>query len=427
MCLRWSNQDGRYLASGSDDNVILIWEQDTSADGWHSTTFGCAEANLENWKAVKRLAGHESDVSGLAWSHDNSYLASCGLDSNVFIWHGRTFDRHRGFVKGISFDPAGKYLATQSDDRTVKIWQTSDWTVTADITEPFSKSPNATFFQRLSWSPEGSHIATANAMNGPVPVSAVIGRGDWDSEISLVGHDAAIEVAHFNPILFYAKEEDPSYTGPRTLMSVVALGSQDRSVSFWEKLLTKFGYKKKTTILAENPEQLALEEEFAVRSKNISSKRIMDLMGSEAPPTITADTPKSTSASTPAPSETSPLKQQTATTPTATQAQSDNTSLVPENPPPTSFESKTTPIPDSSSHTITSGCRDQPETPLQQKVTITKSGKKRVQPTFLRGLSVPSAQPSNGDQRKVETKQSTPNEKFSARVDLIEFTRRYGI
>lgn len=46
-----------------------------------------------------------------------------------------------------------------------------------------------------SWSPEGSHIATANAVNGPVTIAAVIAREGWKADISLVGHDLPVEVA----------------------------------------------------------------------------------------------------------------------------------------------------------------------------------------------------------------------------------------
>lgn len=33
----------------------------------------------------------------------------------------------------------GKYLASQSDDKSVRVWRTSDWTQEAIITEPFVK------------------------------------------------------------------------------------------------------------------------------------------------------------------------------------------------------------------------------------------------------------------------------------------------
>ncbi|KAG9304686.1 hypothetical protein G9A89_000584, partial [Geosiphon pyriformis] len=57
LCVRWSQIDGRYLASGSDDKIILVWELDS---GYGGKVFGSNEQNVENWKISKRLTGHES-------------------------------------------------------------------------------------------------------------------------------------------------------------------------------------------------------------------------------------------------------------------------------------------------------------------------------------------------------------------------------
>ncbi|CAG8819306.1 4110_t:CDS:2, partial [Gigaspora rosea] len=40
-----------------------------------------SEHNIENWKPVKRLLEHQSDldVVDLVWSRNNTHLASCGL------------------------------------------------------------------------------------------------------------------------------------------------------------------------------------------------------------------------------------------------------------------------------------------------------------------------------------------------------------
>ena len=112
-------------------------------------------------------------------------------------------DQHQGFVKGVCWDPVGEFLATSSDDRTVKIWRTTDWGLEAEIKKPFEDSPG-TFFRRLryvqisftdvyaevasSWSPDGAHITASNATNnkGYVFIAAVIARNSWTSEISLV-------------------------------------------------------------------------------------------------------------------------------------------------------------------------------------------------------------------------------------------------
>ncbi len=52
-------------------------------------------------------------------------------------------------------------------------------------------------FLKLSWSPDGAHITASNATNnkGFVFIAAVITRGTWASDISLVGHENTVEVA----------------------------------------------------------------------------------------------------------------------------------------------------------------------------------------------------------------------------------------
>ncbi|KAG0175754.1 HIR complex subunit, partial [Apophysomyces sp. BC1034] len=327
LCVRWSS-DGRYLASGSDnDNVIIIWELDRLNSGLGSG-FGDYETNHETWRAVKYLRGHESgemgymeviaynvrsDVQDIAWSKDSHYLASCGADG-------------------------------LSDDKMVKIWRTSDWGLEKDIKGPFINAPGTTMFRRLSWSPNASHIAAANAVNGIQCVAAIIQRDDWTSDVSLIGHKLPIEVTAFNPKLFYVSEDgkfsEPGSAEGETLATICALGGQDSKISIWVtnysrplcvasdvfennvydiawapdgkslfacsqdgtiaclqlhqelthvapneqmlKQLSKYGYDRRNAILPEAPSQLDLEEENAIITKTASSKRIADLMGANS-------------------------------------------------------------------------------------------------------------------------------------------------
>lgn len=229
LVVRWANS-GRFLASGSDDTVALIWDLDPSGMGGGS--FGSSEVNIESWRPFRRLAGHESDVVDLAWADDDEFLATVGLDSKVFVWSGTNFDRlrtidgHQGFVKGVVFDPLGQYLATASDDKTVKVWRTSDWGLEQSITDPFLTSPSTAFFRRPSWSPDGSLLLCANAMSGPVFVASVVKRSNWSSDIYFVGHENAVVVTAFSPKIFVGFDGG-------THSCVVALGSLDQSVSIW--------------------------------------------------------------------------------------------------------------------------------------------------------------------------------------------------
>ena len=68
--------------------------------------------------------------------------------------------------------------------------------------------------------------------NGYIFIAAVIARGEWTSDISLVGHENTVEVASYNPHIFL---RDPIGDLESTnICSVVALGADDLSISIWQ-------------------------------------------------------------------------------------------------------------------------------------------------------------------------------------------------
>jgi protein HIRA/HIR1 len=246
LTVRFSGNN-RYLASGSDDKIVLVYERDQTAGP--RPAFG-GEAQAEVWRTHRRLAGHENDVQDLNWSADSSVLVSVGLDSKVIVWSGSTFERlkridiHQSHVKGLAFDPANKYFATASDDRTVKIHrftspasnataadQAGNFSTETSIVEPFIDSPLTTYFRRCSWSPDGAHIAASNAVNGPVSSVAIINRGNWSSDINLIGHEGPVEVCAFAPRMFSVVK--PGSEPISGAVTVIACGGQDKALSIW--------------------------------------------------------------------------------------------------------------------------------------------------------------------------------------------------
>lgn len=237
--------DGRFLALGSDDKIVLIWEKDEETAG--TKHFGEEEPDLEHWTVRKRLAAHDNDVQDICWLPDGALLITVGLDRSILVWSGTTFERikrydiHQLMVKGVVFDPANKFFATASDDRSVRVFRylrkpdasgLYEFQMEQLVVDPFRKSPLTSYFRRMSWSPDGQHIAVPNATNGPVTSVAIINRGNWAADVSLIGHEAPCEVCSFSPKMFGFPKSDKH-------VLILASAGQDRTLAIWSTARTK--------------------------------------------------------------------------------------------------------------------------------------------------------------------------------------------
>ncbi|XP_060169818.1 protein HIRA isoform X1 [Lycium barbarum] len=251
-CVRWAKH-GRYVASGSDDQVILVHER---KPGSGTTEFGSGEPpDVENWKVTMTLRGHTADVVDLNWSPDDSTLASGSLDNTIHIWNmsngicTAVLRGHSSLVKGVTWDPIGSFIASQSDDKTVIIWRTSDWSLAHRTEGHWAKSLGSTFFRRLGWSPCGHYVTTTHGFQKPRHSAPVLERGEWSATFDFLGHNAPIIVVKFNHSMFRrnstnAQEGKNASVGWSNGSSknggkesqpynVIAIGSQDRTITVW--------------------------------------------------------------------------------------------------------------------------------------------------------------------------------------------------
>lgn len=112
--LAWN---GPILSSGSRDATIV--NHDVRVQRHHVAT----------------MSGHRQEICGLKWSPCGGYLASGGNDNQLLIWEASnamrprmTFDQHAAAVKALAWCPWQRGLLASGGgtaDRTLRFWNTS--------------------------------------------------------------------------------------------------------------------------------------------------------------------------------------------------------------------------------------------------------------------------------------------------------------
>jgi protein HIRA/HIR1 len=271
LAVRFSTS-GQYLASAGDDAVICIYTKAPSNGNLE-------HSSVEHWNRIKLCRGHALDAVGLAWAPDDSHLVSCSLDSNtpIIVWkltdlasnqHKPTQSNvlcnpykilgkgmHTSTVKGVTFDPAGTYLASSGDDPSICIWRAhDDWGLekridaSSGIFRRWKENDSQTLssqslFRRLSWSTDGAYICSTNAVVKNKHVASTISREGWavsnskstaSGAANLVGHKQPVVVCRHCPLLLDARpdgaeggDEEPEYG------NLLALGDKRGFVTVW--------------------------------------------------------------------------------------------------------------------------------------------------------------------------------------------------
>ncbi|VDD90407.1 unnamed protein product [Enterobius vermicularis] len=232
-CVRWST-NGRYLACGGDDKLVVIWEGSYENE---------EHIRDESYHERFRLEGHKADILHFEWSKNSKYLASCGLDHFVIVWDALNLPErlvsldvsrggHDAPIKGLSWDPSTRFLATQAADRSLRIWSVETWQCIEIIKEPFSESYQTTLFCRMDWSVDGDYLLVPCAKSATTGFTVqIIRRKDWDTSKHLVAHANSITAvrACSKPVEYV----DPDPEAKPQRKTCFAVGSRDKGITIW--------------------------------------------------------------------------------------------------------------------------------------------------------------------------------------------------
>ncbi|KAG6326429.1 hypothetical protein ID866_12660, partial [Astraeus odoratus] len=110
--------DGRFIASGSRDHTIYLW------DVHSGTQMGCSP-----------LQGHASSVGSVAFSPNGKLVVSGSADHTVRLWDvqagveiGDPMHGHTDVVTSVAFSFDGKWVVSGSFDRTICLWDVDNRT-----------------------------------------------------------------------------------------------------------------------------------------------------------------------------------------------------------------------------------------------------------------------------------------------------------
>jgi WD40 repeat protein len=157
--------DGKFLAAGGADHQVRLYR-------------------TGDWKMLRQLAGHIQRIRALVFSPDSRRLVSGACDDSIMIWKvadatlTHTFagqylsmmgtprratpaEAHRACVTNLAITADGRFLASGSNDRTVRLWDLR-------VRKPIGRVQHDDYVSSCDFRPRGDLLAFADFRNRTV-------------------------------------------------------------------------------------------------------------------------------------------------------------------------------------------------------------------------------------------------------------------
>ncbi|KAI0884183.1 vegetative incompatibility protein HET-E-1 [Annulohypoxylon maeteangense] len=260
--------NGKLLASSSFDDEVRLWDTNTWAlvgklddfeedinPGILPSRQSSTISTGEMMESVMPSKGHSSTITRVVFSPDGQWLASGSEDATIKIWlrkrEHHKLGGHSDRINDLAFSPDSDLIASASADKTVRLWSVATG-VASHIFEGHSDSVLAVLF-----SPDGQLVASRSN-----DTTIIL----WDPSIGVAlgkveGHSGPVNGIAFSPdnrfivscsvdttALLSDLENNAAsvmlrgHTGPVNSIAfssdskLLVSGSEDSTIRFWSKL-----------------------------------------------------------------------------------------------------------------------------------------------------------------------------------------------
>jgi len=131
--------DGLHLATGSDSGAILVWSVPVRKRGNDNGRHFWSALQKESELTVRVVNNGCTGICDISWSADSKRFVAGTIDHAVLVCEDANYGSsplkeadwrvvfqngmdHTHYVVGVGYDPQGAYLATMSNDRTVRVY-----------------------------------------------------------------------------------------------------------------------------------------------------------------------------------------------------------------------------------------------------------------------------------------------------------------
>jgi WD40 repeat protein/Flp pilus assembly protein TadD len=194
--------DGKHVATGSEDDTAVVWEIAIGKEVAPSPKGSIWTEGLPGAPRSEQVTrmNHDDDVTSVAFSPDGKYLATGCNDNSARVWEATTGTQvaqvsHGDWVRSVAFSPDGKYLATASDDNSARVWE-------AISGREVTRMNHEDCVTAVAFSPDGEYLATGTEDNTARVWQRIggeeVARISY-KEVALMSHEDWVRSVAFSP------------------------------------------------------------------------------------------------------------------------------------------------------------------------------------------------------------------------------------